>query len=90
VSREDALQKLTLVGELIDPNPEGKATLSTNEIAEFQKILTDNNYTVRRLVSAVGAATPSPWFLILNVMVLRERTLLIKRSDKGKWVGRGM
>jgi hypothetical protein len=86
MSREDALQRLSLLGELIDPDPERKATFSTDEIAEFQKVLTDGSYTVRRLMSVVGPATASP----LRFMVLRKRKLLIKCSDQGKWVGRGM
>jgi hypothetical protein len=56
MSREDALQRLSLLGELIDPNPENKAAFSTDEIAEFQKILTDGNYTVRQLMREVGRA----------------------------------
>jgi hypothetical protein len=60
LSHEDALQRLSLLGELIDPNPERKSAFSADEIAEFQKILTDSNYTVRRLMRAVGAASTSP------------------------------
>jgi hypothetical protein len=73
VSREDALQRLSLLGELIDPNPEHKATFSADEIAEFQKILTDGNYTVRQLMKAVGPAAASPWLLNLRFTDLSER-----------------
>lgn len=72
MSREGALQRLSLLGELIDPDPGRKATFSAEEIAEFQKILTDGSYTVRRLMSAVGPAAASPWFLNIRFMVLRK------------------
>jgi hypothetical protein len=54
MSREDALERLSLLAELMDPNPEYKSTFNTDEITEFQHILTDNGYSVRRLMSEVG------------------------------------
>jgi len=56
MSGEDALQRLTLLGDLIDPSSERVSAFSTDEIAEFQNILTDHNYTVRSLMTLVGPA----------------------------------
>ena len=63
MSREDALQRLSLLGDLINPNPERQSSFSTEEIAEFQNILTGHNYTVRNLMILVGPAFtfPSLW-----------------------------
>ena len=60
MSREDALQRLALLGDLIDPTPERVSAFSTEEIAEFQNVLTDNNYTVRSLTILVGPALTFP------------------------------
>jgi hypothetical protein len=73
MSREDALERLTLLGVLMDPNPEHKSTFNTDEIAEFQHILTDNNYSVRRLMSEVGHPATSPLFVSLRFLDLAER-----------------
>jgi hypothetical protein len=59
MSRQDALQRLTLLGDLINPDPERKSAFRTDEIAEFQNILTNHNYTVRNLMMLVG---PTPTF----------------------------
>jgi hypothetical protein len=63
MSREDALQRLVLLGDLINPNSGRVSVFSTDEIAEFQDILTAHNYTVRRLMILVGPALtfPSLW-----------------------------
>lgn len=59
MSREEALQRLSLLGDLINPTPERKSTFSRNEIAEFQYVLTGHNHTVRNLMLLVG---PAPAF----------------------------
>jgi hypothetical protein len=59
MSREDALQRLSLLTELIDPTRERSSAFSTDEAAQFQEILTDHNYTVRHLMRAVGVAASS-------------------------------
>jgi hypothetical protein len=56
MSREDALQRLSLLAELIDRTPERTSEFSTDEVVEFHNILTDHNYTVRYLMRAVGVA----------------------------------
>jgi len=60
MSGEDALQRLTLLGDMINPNTESASAFSTDEIAEFQNILTDHNYTVRSLMILVGPALTFP------------------------------
>jgi hypothetical protein len=60
LSRDDALQRLTLLVELIDPSPERTSAFSVAEVTEFQKILTDHNYTVRQLMREVGLASTGP------------------------------
>lgn len=54
MSSEDALQRLSVLGELIDPNPERISQFSKDEIAELQKIIDDHKYTVRDLMRMVG------------------------------------
>jgi hypothetical protein len=60
MSREDALKRLSVLGELIDPNPERTSPFSRDEIAEFQQILTDHSHTVRDLMRMVGPVVLSP------------------------------
>jgi len=60
MSREDALQRLALLGDLINPNAERVSAFSTDQIAEFQNILNDHNYTVRHLMNLVGLALTFP------------------------------
>jgi hypothetical protein len=60
MSREDALHRLALLADLINPNPEDVSAFSTDEIAELQNILTDHNYTVRSLMILVGPALTFP------------------------------
>jgi hypothetical protein len=60
MSGEDALQRLALLGDMINPNPEHVSAFGTDEIAEFQNILTDHNYTVRSLMILVGPALTFP------------------------------
>ena len=62
MSREDALQRLAVLGDLINPNTERVSAFNTDEIAEFQNILNDNNYTVRSLMTLVGLAITFPSF----------------------------
>ncbi|XP_021937906.1 sodium channel protein Nach-like [Zootermopsis nevadensis] len=54
MSSEDALQRLSVLGELIDPNPERISQFSKDEIAELQKIIDDHKYTVRDLMRMLG------------------------------------
>jgi hypothetical protein len=70
LSREDALERLSLLGELMDPNPERKSTFSTDEIAEFQHILTDSNYTVRQLMHVVSHLATSISLLFVSRRLL--------------------
>jgi len=60
MSREDALQRLALLADLINPNAERVSAFSTDQIAEFQNILNDHNYTVRILMNLVGLALTFP------------------------------
>jgi hypothetical protein len=60
MSREEALQRLALLGDLINLNSERVSAFSTDEIAEFQNILTDHNYTVRSLMILVGPVLTFP------------------------------
>jgi len=62
MSREDALKRLALLADLINPNAERVSAFSTDEIAEFQNILNDHNYTVRSLMTLVGLALTFPSF----------------------------
>jgi hypothetical protein len=54
MSREDALERLSVLVQLIDPSPEHTLLFTPDQIAELQKILTDHNYTVRELMREVG------------------------------------
>ena len=60
MSRDDALQRLALLGDLINPNSKTVSAFSTDEIEEFQNILNGHNYTVRSLMILVGTALTFP------------------------------
>jgi hypothetical protein len=54
ISPEEAMERLSMLVQLITPNPETKLDFTHDQIKEFQMILDNHHYTVRRLMRQVG------------------------------------
>jgi hypothetical protein len=48
------MERLSLLVHLISPKPESKLAFSVDQIREFQMILDNHHYTVRKLMREVG------------------------------------
>ena len=54
ISTEEAMERLSLLVQLINRDPEAKLAFSVDQIKEFQMILDNHHYTVRELMREVG------------------------------------
>ncbi|KAJ9580041.1 hypothetical protein L9F63_004334, partial [Diploptera punctata] len=54
MTRENAMNRLALLGDLIDPSPAKSEPFSFEQVMEFQDLLTAHNYTVRKLMKELG------------------------------------
>ena len=54
ISTEEAMERLSMLVQLITPNSESKLAFTFDQIKEFQMILDNHHYTVRKLMREVG------------------------------------
>jgi hypothetical protein len=54
ISTEEAIENLSVLVQLISPDPGSKLAYTVDQINEFQTILDNHQYTVRKLMREVG------------------------------------
>jgi hypothetical protein len=54
ISTEEAVERLSLLVQVVTPNSGSKLPFTIDQIKEFQMILDNHHYTVRKLMREVG------------------------------------